>query len=125
MCPRERTYLKSLHGEADISIIKQFMASIKDEVNCLNVNCDDTDVFFFLTVYVFREDFKSEVLMEAFETRRSLVYINETDKKHAKVAPSFIDVHALSGCSSVPKLYSNGKRTVIKQIKDQNCHCQV
>ena len=51
----KRADLKSLHEEADINIIKQCKACVKDEVNCVKVICDDTDVFVLLTVYVFRK----------------------------------------------------------------------
>ena len=58
--------------------------------------------------------------MEAFDTTRSLIDINETAKKHAERVPALIGAHALSGCDSVPKLYGTGKKTVIKHLKDQN-----
>ena len=91
----KRTDLKSLDEEADINIIKQQqVACVKDEVNCVTVICDDTDVFVLLTVYVFRQGFKLKVLMWAF---------NETVKKHAEIVPSLTDTHALSCCDSVPK----------------------
>ena len=112
--------LKSLHKEADINIIKQCMTYVKDEVNCVKVTCDDTDVFILLTVFVFWQVCKSKVLMEAFSTSQFLDDINETAKKHAKTAPSLIGAHALSGCDSVLKLYVIGKKTVTKHLKDQN-----
>ena len=112
--------LKSLHQEADINIIKQCMACVKDEVNCVKVIYDDTDLFVMLTVFVFWQGCKLKVLMETFNTSRFLVDINETAKKHAKTVPSLIGAHALSGCDSVPKLCGIGKKTVIKHLKDQN-----
>ena len=112
--------LKSLHEEADINIIKQCLGCIKVEVNWVKVICDDTDVFVLLTVYVFWQGCKSKVLMEAFDTTRSVIDINETAKKHAKIVSSLIGAHALSGCDSVLKLYGIGKKTVIKHLKDQN-----
>ena len=99
------------------------MACVKLKVNCVKVICDDTDVFVLLTVYVFQQVSKSKVLVlsaKAFGTGRSLIDINETAKKHAEILPSLIDAHALSGCDSVPKLYGTGKKTVIKNLKDQN-----
>ena len=58
--------------------------------------------------------------MEAFDTSRSLIDINEVAKKHAEIVPSLISAHALSGSDSVPKLYSIGNNIVIKHLKDQN-----
>ena len=84
------------------------------------VICDETDVFVLLTVYVSWQGCKSKALMEAFDTTRSLIDINETAKKHAKIVPSFTGAHALSGCGSLPMLYGIGKKTVIKHLKDQN-----
>ena len=47
----KRADLKSLDEEADINIIKQrHVACVKDEVNCVSVICDDTDVYVLLTV---------------------------------------------------------------------------
>ena len=59
----KRTDLKSLDEEVDINIIKQHVACVKDEVNCVTVICEDTDVFVLLTVYVVRQGFKLKVLM--------------------------------------------------------------
>ena len=58
--------------------------------------------------------------MEPFDTTRSLIDTNETDKKNAEIIPELTDVHALSGCSSVPKLYGIGKKIVMKHLKDDN-----
>ena len=69
---------------------------------------------------MFWQGSESKVLTEAFSTSRSLIDINETAKKHAEILSSLIDAHALSGCDSVQKLYGNGKRTVIKHLRDQN-----
>ena len=46
----KRTDLKRLHKETDINLIKQYMACVKDEVNC--AICYDTDVFVLLIVCV-------------------------------------------------------------------------
>ena len=58
------------------------MACVKDEVHCVKVICDDTDVFVLLTVSVFWKGCKSKVLMEAFDTSKLLIGINETAKSH-------------------------------------------
>ena len=49
----KRTDPESLHEEAPIDIIKQCMECVKGEVNFVKVICDDTDVFFLLTAYMF------------------------------------------------------------------------
>ena len=59
----KRTDLKSLDEEVDINIIKQHVACVKDEGNCVTVICEDTDVFVLLTVYVVSQGFKLKVLM--------------------------------------------------------------
>ena len=64
----KRADLKSLHEEADINIIKQCTPCIKNEVNCVKVICDNSDVFVLLTVFVFWQRYKSKVLIEAFDT---------------------------------------------------------
>ena len=73
----KRKNLKSLHKETDINFIKQCMACVKDEANCVKVICDDANVFVLLTVYVFWQGCKSKVLIEAFDTSWSLIYFNE------------------------------------------------
>ena len=118
-CCVEENRSESLHEEADINI-RPCMACFKDEVNCLKIICADSDIFVLLTVYVFRQGSKSKVLMEAFDTSRSLIDINEVAKKHAEIVPSLISAHALSGSDSVPKLYGIGSNIVIKHLKDQN-----
>ena len=107
----KREDLKRLHEEADVNIIKQCMACVKDEVHCVKVICDDTDVFALLTVSVFWQGCKSKVLMEPFDSTQSLIEINKTAKKHAEIVPSLIGAHALSGCDSVSKLYGIGKKS--------------
>lgn len=74
-----------MHEEADINLIKQCMTYVKDEVNC--AICYNTDVFVLLIVYVFWQGCKSKVLMEAFDTNRSLIDTNKTDKKNAEILP--------------------------------------
>ena len=96
----KRPDLESLDEEADINIIKKYVACIKDEVNC-----GDTDVFVLLTVYVFRQGCKLKVLTEAFDASRSLNDINETAKKHAEIVPSITDDLAISCYDSVSKLH--------------------
>ena len=105
-----------MHEEADINIIKQCIACVKVEVNCIKI-CDGTDIFVLLTVYVFWKGCKSKVLMEAFDTSQSLIGINEAAKKHAETL--LIGAHALSGSDSVPNLYGIRNKTVII------CHSQV
>ena len=116
-CCVQENRSKKCAREADINIIKQRMACVKLEVNCVKVIYDDTDVFVLLGVNVFR---KVEKLMEAFGTSWSLIDINETAKKHAEILPLLTDARAPSGCDSLPKLYGTGKKTVIKHLKDQN-----
>ena len=60
--------------------------------------------------------------MEAFDTSRSLIGINETTNKYVEFVPSLIEAHALFSYDSVPKLYGIGKKTVV-QIR--SCHRQV
>ena len=63
----KRTDLKSVHEKLTfINIIKQCMACVKLEVNCVKVICDDTDVFVLLTVYVIQQGRKLKKLVEAF-----------------------------------------------------------
>ena len=66
--------------ETDINIIKQCKACVKDEVYCVKIICGDSDIFVLLTVYML-----TEVLMEAFDSIRSLIDINEVAKKHAEI----------------------------------------
>ena len=96
------------------------MTFAKDEVNCVKTICDDTNLFVLLTVYVFQQGCESKVLMEAFDTSRSPIDINEASKKHTEIVPSLIRAHAVSSCDSVPKLYGIGNKTLIKHLKDQN-----
>ena len=96
------------------------MTYVKLEVNCVKVIWDDTNVFVLVTVYVFRQGRKLKKLMEAFGTSRSLTDFDETAKKHTEILLSLTDACALSGCNSMPKLYSTGKKAVIKYLKDQN-----
>ena len=109
-----RTDLRTTHEEADVNIIRQCLSCIEDGAKCVKVLCDDTDVFILLTVYAFRYQVQSQILMESFSSNRTLVNINETCKKHAAIVPSLIGAHAISGCDGVSKLFGIGKRTVLK-----------
>ena len=77
----------------------------------------DTDALVLLTAYVFKENFQCKVLLEAFNSNRSLIDINETIQKHAEIVPSLIGAHTVSGCDSVPTIYGIGKKSVIKHLK--------
>ena len=96
------------------------MACFKDELNCAKVIYDNTDVFVLLTMYVLWQGCKSKVLMEVFDTTRSLIDINETAKKNSKIVLSLIGAHGLFSCNSMSKSYGIRKKTVIKHLKDQN-----
>ena len=61
-----------------------------------------------------------EGLMEALDTSRSLIDINETTKKTAEIFTSPVGVHALSGCDYILKLYGIVNKTVTKHLKNQN-----
>ena len=63
-----------------------------------------------LTAYVLKYSIESPVLKEAFASNRSMVDINKTAKKNAEIVPSLIAAHAFSGCDSVAKMFSIGKR---------------
>ena len=80
LCCVQKNRSKKCAQEADINIIKQRMARVKLEVNCVKVICDDTDIFFLLIVYVFRQGRKFKKLLEAFSTSRFLIDISETGK---------------------------------------------
>ena len=57
--------------EIDINIMKQRMACVKFEVNCVKVICDNIDAFFLRTVYVFWKGRKLKKLMEVFVVANS------------------------------------------------------
>ena len=124
----KRAVLKSLNENSDINIIKQYMACVKykrwSKLCNVNLICDDTDVFVLLTVYVFPQGCKLKVLMEALGTTRSLIDINRTAKKHAKIVPSLIGAHELSGCDYVPKLYGIDKKTIINLISHRKLNTE-
>ena len=74
--------LRRTHGEADINLIRLYLSCVEDEAECVKVLCDDADVFVLLTVYAFRYLVQSQILMESFNSNRTLIDINETGKKH-------------------------------------------
>ena len=99
-----RTDLRTTHEEADVNIIRQCLSCIEDGAKCVKVLCDDTDVCILLTVYAFRYQVQSQILMESFSSNRTLVNINETCKKHAAIVPSLIGAHAISGCDQCAQI---------------------
>ena len=68
-------------------------------------------------VFSYRLKVESDILMESFNSNRSVINIIQSKNKHSSIMPSLIAAHALSGCDSVPRLFGIGKLTVLKHLK--------
>ena len=60
---------------ADIIIIQQVFAAVRDDDATVKVICDDTDVFVLLTYFVHKHDILSSILMEATHNERTIIDI--------------------------------------------------
>ena len=112
-----RSDLYSTHEEADVNIVRQCFSCIDEGATRVKVLCDDTDVFILLMVFSYRLKVESDILMESFNSNRSVINIIQSKNKHSSIMPSLIAAHALSGCDSVPRLFGIGKLTVLKHLK--------
>ena len=112
-----RSDLYSTHEEADVNIVRQCFSCIDEGAKRVKVLCDDTDVFILLMVFSYRLKVESDILMESFNSNRSVINIIQSKNKHSSIMPSLIAAHALSGCDSVPRLFGIGKLTVLKHLK--------
>ena len=98
--------LKTFHEEVDVIIVQQMLELATNGISCMNILCDDTDVFALLLTCT--------LTMESTSSNRMLVDIAATSKKHGPIISQLLTAHAISGCDTVGQLCGIGKGTVIK-----------
>ena len=76
------------------------------------------DVFVLLAYFFNQLSLTATVLMEATSEEWKVIDIGKTVVKHKDIVPFLIGGHALSGCDTVPQMFSIGKKTMLKKILD-------
>ena len=110
---------RTRHEEADAIIPNQVLYALENGASCVHVICDDTDVFCLLLHVLHPFDCKSEVMMVSTKSQeRTQIDIIKTGQTHSAIIPDLLAGHILSGCDTVPQMYSVGKKTMLKYLKD-------
>ena len=109
-----RNDFKTFHEEADMIIVQQMLELNTNGISCINILCDDTDVFALLLYYYVHCHLTCTLTMESTSSNRMLVDIAATSKKLGPVISQLLAAHAIPGCDTVGQLYGIGKVTVIK-----------
>ena len=88
-------------------------------ISCINILCDDTDIFALLRYYYVHCHLTCTLTMESTSFTRMSVDIAATSKKHGPVISQLLVAHAIPGCDTVGQQYGIGNVTVIKAISQQ------
>ena len=117
-----RDDLKTLHEEADTIIVSQMLSMITEGYEQISVICDDTDVFLILLHHFHRYRLIQrlppvDVLMNPTSlSTKSIPIRNTVESLREDVISNLLAAHALSGCDTVPQMFSIGKKKVIKVL---------
>ena len=117
LIPRED--LKTLHEEADTMIVSQMLSMISEGYKQISVICDDTDVFLILLHHFHRYRLilqlpPVDVLMNPTSSSTKSISIRKTvESLREDVISNLLAAHALSGCDTVPQMFSIGKKKLI------------
>ena len=76
---------KTFHEEADVIIAQQMLELATNGISCINILCDDTDVFALHLYYYVHCHLTCTLTMESTSSNRMLVDIAATSKKHGPV----------------------------------------
>ena len=105
----EKSDMSTTHEEADIIMVQQAIR-LMSSGKSVRVISDDTDVFTLLAFYYSSESCNQTLLMEGTRSQRKVIDIRETVKTHEEVIPNLLELHALTGCDTVSRLYGIGKK---------------
>ena len=85
----------------------------------LKVLSPDTDVFVLLCNHYLEQKWSpAEVFVDDFSKSKSMVSVKKTVEKHPTTCSMLIPIHALSGCDTVPMLFSIGKPKALSECID-------
>jgi hypothetical protein len=112
-----RPDLENTHEEADVIIVHQMIAMLKEFQAGIIVMCDETDVFVLLLYYYTIRKMTCSLVMELFSKDRICVDIKETAAKHSNIITHLLPAHALTGCDTVAHYWGIGKTTVVKILQ--------
>ena len=110
--------MRTTHEEADAIIVGQVQTAINEGNACITVISEDTDVFALLCHYYFSQNWQVDLFMQGFgEERNDVICIKQTVERHKIIIPSVLPAHALTGCDTVPMMYTIGKTKAISAMK--------
>ena len=109
------------HEEADVLMAHHTINEALAGHSSIKVVSDDTDVLVILAHHLHAKTNNMpstvQLYMESCTKNRTVIHINEVVKKHAKVMPNLLAMHALTGCDSVSSFSGIGKTTALKQLQ--------
>ena len=112
-----RQDLQTTHEEADVIIPQQVLHLVGCRCSCIQVVCDDMDVFALLLYFHQAKDVSTTVLMEGTSPQRAVINIGDTVNKHQNIVSNILHAYALTGCDTVGSYHGIGKTTVIKVLQ--------
>ena len=83
------------------------VAAAKNGYTCINVMCDDTDVFRMLLHYYLHCKLACTVLMEGTSSKRNVINIGASANK--LIFHQLLAAHTLTGCDTVAYIFGVGK----------------
>ena len=89
-----RNDFKTFHEEADVIIVQQMLEFNTNGISCINILCDDTDVFALLLYYYVHCHLTCTLTMERTSSNIMLVDITATSKKHGPVISQLLAAQA-------------------------------
>lgn len=99
-------------------IVQQVVHLACRGTSSIRVIADDTDVFVLLLHFYRVKQLTCELVMVATSPGRTSVDIKATVEKHGHTIEDLLPAHVLSGCDTVAALWSVGKGTVLKTVKE-------
>jgi hypothetical protein len=107
--------LLSMHEEADVIIPFQVNDAIKKGNVRIQVQSEDTDVFCLLLHYYHNQSWEVELSMWS---KHWCIDIAKSACKHADLLDKdILNLHALSGCDTVPMMFGVGKKKSLENYK--------
>ena len=85
--------------------------------DCVQVGCNDADIFVQFMHYCHAHNIRLTGIMEPTTPHTVPVYIGYMVKMHLAIVPSLIEAHALTGCDTVGAYFGKGKVKAVKVLE--------
>ena len=106
--------LRTSHEEADLIIPQQVLFAVEEGAGCVKDISDDTDVFVLLIHFFHLKQHSATIIMESTKEEWNIIDIGQTAINHCDILANVLAGHALSGCDSVPRCLTLGRKLFLK-----------